>query len=323
MSNYKNSHIKNIKRGVWDIIQWQLGRYKDGNEHPEVPLGFEYPFPKIEVNPSLPKVTWINHSSFLIEIGGVTILTDPIFSERCSPIPFVGPKRNHRPGIEIVDLPYIDIILISHNHYDHLDAYSVSYLSKRHPKAFWLVPEGLQNWFNKRKVHRVFEKNWWESTVINVNDQLPDIKITAVPSQHYSGRGVFDRQKSLWVGWVVEVNLKYSRKKKFYFVGDTGYNAHTFKEIGEVFSFFDLAMIPIGTYVPQDFMKTVHIGPADSVRIHQEVNSSLSLGMHWKTFKLSSEDMALPPYELYLEMHRAGVSPETFLPINPGIAINW
>ena len=166
-------------------------------------------------------------------------------------------------------------------------------------------------------------KKWWESTVINVNDQLPDIKITAVPSQHYSGRGVFDRQKSLWVGWVVEVDLEYSRKKKFYFVGDTGYNAHTFKEIGGVFSFFDLAMIPIGTYVPQDFMKTVHIGPPDSVRIHQEVNSSLSLGMHWKTFRLSSEDMALPPYELYLEMHRAGVSPETFLPINPGIAINW
>lgn len=318
MSYYNNLHIKDIKRGVWDVVKWQLGGYKERSDCTEVPLGFEYPFPHIKKNDSLPKVTWINHCSFLVEIDGMTILTDPIFSERCSPVPFLGPVRKHRPGIEIANLPYIDVILISHNHYDHLDAYSVSYLSKRHPRAFWVVPGGVKKWFDKRGIGRVFEKQWWESTVINIGDDHPDIKVTAVPSQHYSGRGLFDHQKTLWVGWVVEV-----KNKRFYFVGDTGYNPHTFSEIGEKYSSFDLAMIPIGTYVPHEFMKTVHIGPSDSVKIHQEVNSVLSLGMHWKTFKLSSESMDLPPYELYLEMHKAGLSPESFLPIEPGITLNW
>ncbi len=314
-----NPFIKKTRRTLIDMMLWKIGYYDDLKEYPKAPEDFSYPIPDKEVEEDKPRAVWINHSTFLIDINGVNILTDPIWSKRCSPCPFIGPKRRHRPPLELGDLPEIHIVLISHNHYDHLDKWTVLELHRRFNDILWLVPKGVKKWFFNLGITHVEELSWWEDIEIPAFN----LRATAVPTQHFSGRSLFDGNRTLWAGWVVEFFKDRKHHKRLYFVGDTGYNPYDFKRIGERFGHMDLSLIPIGTYVPRKFMSPVHIEPKNAVRIHSEVGSKLSLGMHWKTFNLSDEPFHQPPWDLFHCLQHDGIDPLTFLAVEPGHEINW
>lgn len=317
----ENPYIRDVKKSLLDIILWQCGYYNERESRPKPPEHFQYPRPKKLLKPSEPTVNWINHSTFLISVDGINILTDPIWGKRCSPVPFIGPKRRHPPALPIERLPQIHAVCVSHDHYDHLCRKSVKQLHRRFPNTLWMVPQGLKKWFLKFGITRVIEHEWWEQST----HMLEGIEVTfsSVPAQHFSGRMGWHSNTTGWSGWVVEFKRLSRENKRFYFVGDTGYNERDFKRIGERFGHMDLSLIPIGTYIPMEFMAPVHICPTRAVDIHLEVNSRLSIGMHWKTFKLSSEGMRQPPYDLYREMERRNLNPHHFLPLEPGEAFNW
>lgn len=309
---FVNPHIGHERRSVWDAVLWQLGYY-DGLESPEAPPSdFIYPAsPKNWVS-GAPSAVWIGHSTYLIEVDGLHILTDPVWEPYCAPIPLSMFQRRAEVPIALADLPPIDIVLLSHNHYDHLDAKTVKALHRFHPQIEWIVPKALSSWFHKRGIFSVVEIGWWEM------HQSKQCRITGVPAQHFSGRTLWDKNKTHWNGYVVQ-----TRDKTIYFTGDTGYNPKDFKAIGDRFSQMDLSLIPIGTYMPRQFMHPVHIDPSEAVQIHQEVNSHLSVGMHWNTFRLSNESFDRPPYDLYLAMKAKGLPFETFLPVDIGIYVNF
>lgn len=267
-----------------------------------------------------PSVSWLNHSSFHIDYHGMHLLTDPIWSKRCSPIPFLGPKRRHPIPHSLQDFSKIDFVLISHNHYDHLDKKTVLKLHSLHPRIQWIVPVGLAKWFQKHHIHHVSELGWYEE--LHFTQNKTSLTITAVPSQHFSGRGLLDRNKTHWNGYIV--SFKDPRQpKKFYFVGDTGYNPHDFREIGKKFGPMDLSLIPIGAYHPRFFMREIHVNPEEAVFIHREVGSKLSIGMHWNTFKLTREKLQQPPYDLYLALEKHGLSTQDFRVLEIGQRIHW
>jgi N-acyl-phosphatidylethanolamine-hydrolysing phospholipase D len=311
---FSNPYIKKLRRSPADFIRWRLGHFDDLLPHVYPPEDFAYPILQREVNGNEPKLTWINHCTFLIECQGLHILTDPIWNGRCSPSPLIGPKREHPPAIELDNLPNIDVVVISHNHYDHLDQFTIKALVKRFPNIQFVVPIGVKGWFEKRGIYRVKELGWWEEKELDAR-----LKVTGVPAQHNSGRGVFDFNKTLWMGVV----MQFSANKYCYFVGDTAYNPYDFKKIGEKFKKIDLCLCPIGTYRPGRFMRTVHSSPEDAVNIHMDVGAKMSVAMHWKTFRLSEERIEEPPYQLYREMEKKGLNPSTFIPLEPGKEINW
>ena len=311
---YVNPHVKNLYRRPKDFFLWAVGFFRD-LPYEVVPEGFSYPMPDTEFDSEKPWAQWIGHATYLVSTSGKHILTDPIWSKRCSPVPFAGPKRLHPPPMPISQLPKIDYVLISHDHYDHLDRATVDELHQRFPEVVWIVPKGVKKWFEKREIHRVVELSWWEEVDI---DSI--FKVTAVPTQHFSGRISTNMNRTLWSGYVVENLLS---AKTLYFVGDTGYNDVDFKRVGENFDQIDLSLIPIGSYSPRKFMAPVHVEPQDAVKIHRDVGSKLSLAMHWKTFKLSEEPMDQPPFDLLHSMKRKNLDPFDFLAPEPGYKINW
>jgi N-acyl-phosphatidylethanolamine-hydrolysing phospholipase D len=321
---FVNPHITSDRRGLVDFVRWQLGHFNDSHMPPTPPTTFTYPNPDRPIKLGEPKVMWIGHCSFFISIDEVNILTDPVWGERCSPVQFFGPKRRHAPPLDVSELPSIDYVLISHNHYDHLDESTVRQLNALYPDITWIVPLGVSKWFKRRGIRRVTELTWWEHVEMKP-EVSPDLtlRITSVPTQHFSGRGIFDTNTTLWCGFVVDAFRGERGDKRFYFVGDTGYNPIDFKAIGRAFSGMDLSLIPIGTYVPHAFMDPVHIDPVRATAIHTEVGSKLSVGMHWNTFRLSGEGRNQPPYDLYLKLREEGVDPSTFRILDPGQMINW
>lgn len=309
---FVNPHVGNLRRTIWDVILWKTGYYNDIDPRVSPPQGFLYPAQPQSLRPGEPTAVWIGHSTYLIEINDLAILTDPVWDSYCSPIPIRALKRYSQPPISLEDLPPIDIILISHNHYDHLDSKTVKILSRFHPQIQWIVPQGLASWFHRRGVEKVKEVGWWEEVRLN------DCQIIAVPAQHFSGRTLWDQNRTHWNGYVFE-----SDSKRLYFTGDTGYNEKDFVAIGKRFQKIDLSLIPIGTYVPKRFMQPVHISPSEAVQIHQDVFSQLSLGMHWNTFRLSDEPEDRPPYDLYLAMREKNLPFDSFLPIDIGTYVNF
>jgi N-acyl-phosphatidylethanolamine-hydrolysing phospholipase D len=305
-----NPYVEDRKHNLWDVICWHFGYYDEPPAYP--PPDFSYPAKPPSFIPTQPSAVWIGHSTYLIQIDGITFLTDPHLTTYCAPIPIRSLRRRHNPGLEIDELPPIDVILLSHDHYDHLDKKSINLLQRRHPNITCLVPHGLAKWFRRQGIKNVFEMNWGET------HQNPRFRATAVPAQHFSGRSLWDNNRTLWCGYVVEC-----KGKTFYFVGDTGYNPYDFKEIGNRWPSIDLTLIPIGAYAPRRFMKAIHISPEEAVQLHSDVRSRLSLGMHWKTFWLSDEPLELPPYDLFLAMKERQLPFETFLPIEPGLHVNW
>jgi N-acyl-phosphatidylethanolamine-hydrolysing phospholipase D len=237
---------------------------------------------QLQADFSIPQVTWLGHSTFLIQYQNKTILTDPILSNRASPVPFAGPERLTAKPITLQDLPSIDVVVISHDHYDHLDKKTIQQLGNQ---PLYLVPLKLKHWFIGLGIdpERVIELDWWQTHTVK------GMVITATPSQHWSGRGLFDRMETLWAAWHIQFD-----DFSAWFAGDTGYNAHQFTEVGEKWQGVDLALIPIGGYAPRWFMQPVHIDPSEAIRIHNDVKSRFSIGMHWGTFQMTSEPMMEP-----------------------------
>ena len=227
-------------------------------------------------------VTWIGHSTYLMRLGNRNILFDPFFSDLASPLPF-GPERYVPPGISLAKLPRVDIIIISHNHYDHLDAETVKTMPGKE-RIHVFVPLGLRSFFAKRGYQNIRELDWHQSFV------LDDLKVTALPAVHFSSRGLGDRNKTLWCSWAVR-----SENKSCFFAGDTAYSQTLFKEIGKRFGSFDVAIVPIGAYKPVNVMKPVHTNPEEAVQIANDVKADLIIPSHWGTIVLTDESPWEPP----------------------------
>jgi N-acyl-phosphatidylethanolamine-hydrolysing phospholipase D len=243
-----------------------------------------------------PSITWIGHSTLLVQMDGTNILTDPQWSERASPVSWGGPRRLSSPGLAFEDLPRIEFVLISHDHYDHLDLNTVKRLAEAHDPLF-LVPLGLKAWFADNGMRRVEELDWWQER------EYRGVRFVCVPAQHFSQRTLWDGNKRLWASWAV-----LSAKRKFYFAGDTGYFGG-FKEAGQRLGPFDLAAIPIGAYVPPEIMKAVHTTPEEAVQAFIDLDARTLLGIHWGTFDLAEEPLDEPPQRLLAEVHRRTIDP--------------
>ncbi len=256
------------------------------------------------------RVTFINHASFLIETKSVNILTDPVWSERVGPLSWAGPERGIEPGVPFEKLPAIHIVIISHNHYDHMDIPSLQRLEKRfHP--IFLVPKLNRDLLRDSGIENVYDLDWWES-----HSFQDDLKVIATPARHNSGRGITDRDKSLWASYAIQ----FKNGKYIYFAGDTSYGSH-FKEISAKLGSASLALLPIGAYEPRDMMKDSHINPDEAVKAHLDLKGKRSIAMHFGTFNLSSEDRMQPVTELKKNLRIRQVKEELFLVLKEGNSI--
>ena len=249
---------------------------------------------------------WIGHSTYLLNNGDLTIVTDPVFSKRASPFSWAGPKRLIAPAISLEELPDIDVITVSHNHYDHLDIASLKTLHKLNPKALFLVSKGDMDLLVRSGIKNVTEFLWWED--IEVKNTL----FTFTPVQHWSARGFRDRNKSLWGGWFMQ-----SSNHTIYHAGDTGYS-DDFKETRSRLGSPDFAMIPIGGYNPPWFMNYHHVNPSESIQIALDLGVSKSFGMHWGTFRLTDEDILEPAQLIDQELKKLNLADDFFRTVKPG-----
>ena len=283
LNGFTNPYLEpsDQKKSFSDLFKMMIS--KRPNPSPTVVKKLDVDIINKNINSNKSFIAWVGHSTMLLHINNKTILTDPIFSDRCSPVQFLGPKRYSSPTIDISSLPKIDFIVISHNHYDHLDRNSVEQLGKD-SATVWYVPLGLKNWFGEIGVKNVIELDWFEK-----EDLADKVQIVCLPSQHWSKRNIFRSFDTLWSSWLIQVGAF-----KFWFAGDTGYNEVQFKQIGENYGPFDLAAIPIGAYEPRWFMKNFHVNPEESISIHKDIQSKRSIGMHFGTFVLTTEPVLEP-----------------------------
>jgi len=260
------------------------------------------------------RATWLGHASVLMQFKTANVLCDPVFAYRIGPIkiPGISYNRYRRAPLEVEDLPPIDAVVISHNHYDHLDYDSVKLLYERfEDKIKWLVPKGLKQWICDVGISEkdVIELCWWENYTL----EEKDLVFTFTPAQHWCLRTGFDKNRVLWGSWAI-----CSKTVKTWFGGDTGY-CKTFKEIGEQFGYFDFAAVPIGAFLPRDVMRDQHVEPKESVLIHQDLNCKKSLGVHWGTFTMGAiEHFMAPKEEMEKERDAAGIFPEDFFVLDHG-----
>ena len=249
---------------------------------------------------------WIGHSTYLLNSGGLTILTDPVFSKRASPFSWAGPKRLIAPAISLEELPRIDVVTVSHNHYDHLDIVSLKALYKLNPNASFLVAKGDKGLLIKSGINNVKEFLWWEDL------EVKNTVFTFTPVQHWSARGLKDRNKSLWGGWFMQL-----ADLTVYHAGDTGYS-NDFKETRSKLGSPDFAMIPIGGYDPRWFMSYHHVKPSESIQIALDLGVTRSVGMHWGTFILTDEDILEPAELIDKELKKLNLADNFFITPKPG-----
>ena len=258
-------------------------------------------------------LTWLGHACFLLRVGGFTILTDPFLSDDASPLPGLGPKRFVPPGLSIGQLPEIDAVVISHNHYDHLDARSVEKISSKvkregggAPAA--IVPEGLRPFFATRGYQDIRELAWSEGTPLSKSSSSSStsvsLSLTCLPSIHFSGRTPFDRNATLWCSWAIE-----TPGLKLYFAGDTGYGP-LFAELGRAHGPFDFALLPIGAYEPASIMRPVHLNPEEAVAAGLDLKARTLVAMHWGTIVLTDEPPFEPPGRFRQAARGAGLPDE-------------
>lgn len=310
---FQNNYTEFEGKSLAQVLRW---RWQAAREH--LPPPPREPIARVEADHAFihanakagaamqPAVTWIGHSTVLAQLGGLNVLTDPMFSERASPVGFIGPKRHHPPGLALGELPRIDLVIASHNHYDHLDLDSVRALGRQAggPPVF-IVPLGLGRWLQARGMTRVVELDWWES------HRLPgprgEVEVMLVPAQHWSARGIRDRMATLWGGFAV-----LAPDCHLFHAGDTGYS-RDFIDIREHLNDrqgahagggFDIALLPIGGYAPRWFMSAQHVNVEEAVAIHRDLGAKRSLGVHWGSFALTDEPLDEPPRVL-AELRRA------------------
>ncbi len=316
-TGYQNNYDGNVVRPFSDLLRWKADQFKNNlPPDPKIPTPMVKPdLAFIQANARagaamVPAVTWIGHASALVQASGVNVLTDPMFSERAFPVQVAGPKRTQPPGVLPADLPHIDVVVISHNHYDHLDRNSVFALSQQAGGSpLFLVPLGLKAWMEGIGITQVRELDWWQSATVG------KAEFVLTPVQHWSARGLNDRRETLWGGWAA-----FGPDFHWYYSGDTGYSrdfADTRARFAERQSAangggFDLALIAIGAYEPRWFMKDQHLNPAESVQVHRDVGAKRSVAVHWGTFNLTDEALDQPPIDLAAARTAASVSADDF-----------
>lgn len=250
--------------------------------------------------------TFIGHATFLLQLPGLNILTDPVFSERASPFSWVGPRRIRPPALSPDQLPAIDLVLLSHNHYDHLDLRSLRWIA-HHRRSLVVTTLGNKAWLEARGVRNVVELDWWQTHRIS-----SDCEVTVTPAQHFAARWPWDRCKTLWGGFALRTTAG-----RIFFAGDSAYS-DTFGEIGTRLGPFNVAMLPIGAYEPRWFLAAMHMNPEEAVRVHQALHSSTSLAMHFGTFQLTDEAIDAPLIALAEARRVAGISEESFYALDFG-----
>jgi L-ascorbate metabolism protein UlaG (beta-lactamase superfamily) len=296
----------NIKaKGLGDLIKWATNRQRGFWEYRDQQSTSIEDITE-EMDSGRLRITFINHSTFLIQLKGLNILTDPVWSKRTSPFQWIGPARMRPPGIRFEDLPRIDYVLLSHNHYDHLDIETMKNLwNKFKPQI--ITPLGIPSFLSKHRVENAIELDWWEEIEVGKNTE-----IACVPAQHFSGRGSFDRDATLWSGFVIKTT-----SGSIYFVGDTGYGAF-FKEIGERYAPIKVAMIPIGAYKPRWFMSPIHTSPEEAVKVHLDIQAERSIAMHFGTFPLADDGMDEPVSDLKKALNKYHVPEDEFVIFSEG-----
>ncbi|MGH7322803.1 MAG: MBL fold metallo-hydrolase [Candidatus Rokuibacteriota bacterium] len=257
-----------------------------------------------------PTVTWIGHSTLLVQLDGVSFLTDPHWGDRSGPFGgLVGVRRHTPPGIAFEDLPPIDFVLISHDHYDHLDEPTVRRLAQTSNPRF-VVPLGVKAWLEDRGITNAVELDWGESVTVK------GLTIVCTPAQHFSGRSLADQGRRLWASWAV------LGSKRFYFGGDSGYFVH-FKEIGDTYGPFDLAALAIGSYQPRETTRLVHTSPEEALQAWLDLRAARFVGIHWGTFALAVEPFDEPPHRLAVEVERRGMDSAAIWVLKPGETRPW
>ena len=298
---FKNTNEEAAGKSFRDFLKWTFT-----NKKPElVAIDSSDEWKELDSG-STDYMVWIGHATYLINKDNLTILTDPVFSKRASPVRFAGPKRLIPPAIPIDKLPKIDVITVSHNHYDHLDLRSLKKIYKANPNAIFLVPKGDKRRLERRGIENVIEFLWWEEI------EIKGSKFTFTPVQHWSARGIVDRNKSLWGGWFM--NLK---TETIYHAGDTGYSKdfiETKKRLGSP----SISLIPVGAYAPRWFMKTNHVNPPEAIQIAIDLESERNFGMHWGTFQLTDEEILEPPKLLKESLRDQGLPDNFFNILRPG-----
>jgi N-acyl-phosphatidylethanolamine-hydrolysing phospholipase D len=323
---FQNRHLEFGTKPFEDFLRWRFNAWRNGLPPPPAE-----PIPAVEADRAFiaanaragaamqPTVTWIGHATVLLQLGGLNVITDPIFSERASPLDFVGPKRHQPPGLRLDELPRIDVVVLSHDHYDSTDAASLAALARQaggSPR--FLVPLGLGTLLRSIGIERVDDLDWWQSRTID--GATGPVEFTLTPAQHWSGRRLDDRMRTLWGGWAILAPDLHA-----WFAGDTGYSKD-FVDIRERFAArqtrargggFDIALIPIGAYEPRWFMRDAHVNPEEALMIHADVGAKRSLGIHWGTFPLTDEPLDQPPRDLAAARAARGVGEDAFfvLPI--------
>jgi N-acyl-phosphatidylethanolamine-hydrolysing phospholipase D len=318
-TGYQNNYLDFEPKGLMALLKWKSDALRAGLPKPAATatprlapdLGF------VASNAGAgtamaPAITWIGHATMLAQLGGLNLITDPVFSERVSPLSFIGPKRQVPPGLSLAQLPRIDVVLISHNHYDHLDDASVRALAAQQggPPLF-VVPLGIKAWMAERGIDNVVELDWWQSHP--VASPMGSVDVVLTPVQHWSGRGLNDRLATLWGGYAV-----FAPDLHLYFSGDTGYSKD-FSDIRAHFAprqrdagGFDIALIAVGAYEPRWFMSSQHVNPTEAVQIHLDLGAKQSVGVHWGTFQLTDEALDEPPQQLALARAAKGLADEQF-----------
>ena len=288
-----------INNNMWRFLNWQKARRK--NPWPKHVPTLGKPIIGKSVQPDEVYATFVNHATYLLQVAGLNVLTDPVFSKRVGPLPGIGVRRTADPGVPFAELPPIHLVVISHNHYDHLDIPTLRRLARVHNPLF-VVPLGNGRYIRKAGSQNIQELDWWQTHKISNRDA-----VTLVPVQHWSGRGLHDRFQALWGGYVLN-----NGGWKTYFAGDTGYGPH-FKSTQEHFGGMDLSLLPIGAYEPRSFMRPQHMDPEHAVQAHIDLGSKQSLAMHFGTFHLSDEGYDEPPRVLKKAIHaHPKISPDSF-----------
>jgi N-acyl-phosphatidylethanolamine-hydrolysing phospholipase D len=288
------------------MLRWARER----RAHPPVPNPPASAFPSATPAFARPRraapgwsVTWVGHSTLLLQLGAMNVLTDPMFSERASPVSFAGPRRMVPPGVSLDALPPIDLVLLSHNHYDHCDRRSVRAIARQHPAAAWIVPLGLAALVRRWGVREVMELDWWEVAEAELAGGVARVGCT--PARHFSARGPFDRGDTLWCGFTIRAN-----GVSAYFAGDTAMHPD-FAAVGERLGPFDLVLMPVGAYEPRWFMQGVHVNAEEGVDAFRQVAGAGALPamvpIHWGTFRLTDEDPLEPPLRARAHWRGAGL----------------
>ncbi len=290
--------------GFGSVLKWMLNRNRGAWKEDLSEAYGQHPLAHEKENI---RITFINHSTFLIQVDGVNILTDPIYSKRASPFDWAGPKRMRLPGIRFEDLPRIDLVLISHNHYDHLDIQTLRTLFGGHHPQF-ITPLGVKALLDNEKIAGATDLDWWQQ-----HAGKNGVTITCVPAQHFSGRGLLDRDATLWCGYTIKTS-----KGVIYFAGDTGYNQSIFTQIGEKAGSIKISLLPIGAYKPYWFMSAVHTSPEDAVKAHIDLKSQNSIGIHFGTFPLADEGYEDPVKDLGAALSKYNIREGDFTTLKQG-----